>query len=190
MVGTAPYMSPEQARGQTVDRRTDIWAFGCVLYEMLAGSAVFGGHTATDTIAAVLDRDPDWSRLPPTVPESIHALLRRCLEKDPAERLHDIADAKLLIADAARTGAATVAMRSRSAVADASNRACERCGTCDGPLGVDRWSTSASSIGLLELTTPLSEVTPGYGLDSLARRQTDGDGGAGSEPRADLAAVA
>src|SRR5439155_20428256 len=95
VLGTAAYMSPEQARGKTVDRRTDLWAFGCVLYEMLTGRRAFGGDTTSDTIAAILDREPDWSALPPATPASLRRLLYRCLEKDPKRRLRDAADARL-----------------------------------------------------------------------------------------------
>jgi eukaryotic-like serine/threonine-protein kinase len=100
IVGTGAYMSPEQARGKTVDKRTDIWAFGCVLYEMLTGRKAFSGHTLSDTVAAILEREPDWTLLPPAVPPSIRRLLTRCLEKDTRHRLHDIADARLDIEDA------------------------------------------------------------------------------------------
>jgi serine/threonine-protein kinase len=94
-------MSPEQARGKAVDRRTDIWSFGCVLYEMLTGSPVFDtGETVSDAVAAILTKEPDWKRLPTNVPDSIRRLLRRCLKKDPDGRLHHIADARLEIADA------------------------------------------------------------------------------------------
>ena len=82
ILGTAAYMSPEQARGKAVDKRTDIWAFGCVLYEMLTGKVVFPGETVSDTIAAVLDREPNWAALPATTPTNIRRLLERCLEKD------------------------------------------------------------------------------------------------------------
>jgi serine/threonine protein kinase len=92
LLGTAPYMSPEQARGRPVDKqRADIWSFGCVLYEMLAGRAAFPGETISDTIAAILSRDPDWSALPEAMPTSVRLLLQRCLEKDPKQRLRDIA---------------------------------------------------------------------------------------------------
>ena len=84
VLGTTAFMSPEQARGTTVDKRADIWAFGCVLYQMLTGRQAFAGATHSDTIAAVLERDPDWSALPATTPPSIRRLLRRCLEKDRA----------------------------------------------------------------------------------------------------------
>jgi serine/threonine protein kinase len=99
IIGTPAYMSPEQARGHAVDKRTDIWAFGCVLYEMLTGRLVFTGHTSTDTIAAILGRQPDWTAVPAHTPPAIRHLLRRCLEKDPNGRLHDIADARIEIED-------------------------------------------------------------------------------------------
>ena len=94
IIGTAGYMSPEQARGSAVDRRTDVWAFGCVLYEMLAGRRAFDGATNSDAMAAVLMQEPDWSRLPADLPEPLRRLLRRCLDKDVRQRLRDIADAR------------------------------------------------------------------------------------------------
>ena len=97
IVGTAAYMSPEQARGLPLDRRTDIWAFGCVLYEILTGRGAFAGETASDSLAKVLERDPDWSLLPAGTPASIVRLLARCLEKDQRRRLRDIGDARLEI---------------------------------------------------------------------------------------------
>jgi len=100
VIGTAAYMSPEQARGLRVDRRTDIWAFGCVLYEMLTGRGAFAGATASDSLAKVLEREPEWSALPASAPESILRLVKRCLQKDPADRLRDIADARLEIDEA------------------------------------------------------------------------------------------
>ncbi len=100
VIGTAAYMSPEQARGLAIDKRTDIWAFGCVLYEMLAGRGAFASDTASDSLAKVIERDPDWTKLRSDVPESIRRLITRCLQKDPANRLHDIADARIEISDA------------------------------------------------------------------------------------------
>jgi serine/threonine protein kinase/Tol biopolymer transport system component len=100
LLGTAAYMSPEQARGQSVDKRADIWAFGCVLFEMLTGRITFPGATVSDHIAAILEREPDWSAVPASTPAAIQRLLRRCLEKDPNRRLHDIADARIEIDDA------------------------------------------------------------------------------------------
>jgi serine/threonine-protein kinase len=93
IMGTVAYMSPEQARGQKLDKRTDIWAFGCVLYEMLSGRRVFQAETASDVIAAILGREPDWNALPNGIPGGLHRLLQRCLEKDPRRRLRDIGDA-------------------------------------------------------------------------------------------------
>ena len=100
ILGTAAYMSPEQARGKDVDKRTDVWAFGCVLYDMLTGRAAFAGDTLSDTIAAILTREPDWSRLPADVPEPVRRLLRRCLQKDLNRRLRDMGDARIELEDA------------------------------------------------------------------------------------------
>ncbi len=128
LLGTAAYMSPEQARGQPVDKRADIWVFGCVLYELLTGRTAFGGATVSDHIAAILEREPDWSALPASAPAAIHRLLRRCLEKDPKRRLHDIADARFEI---------------------------EEAHTASEPVRATSWRTSprfAWSVGLLGLT--------------------------------------
>ncbi len=95
ILGTAAYMAPEQAKGRAVDARADIWAFGVVLYEMLAGRQPFSGETTQDVLAAVLTRETDWARLPPTTPDNLLRLLRRCLQRDPARRLRHIADARL-----------------------------------------------------------------------------------------------
>jgi Tol biopolymer transport system component len=102
ILGTAGYMSPEQARGKPVDKRADIWAFGVVLYEMLAGQRLFEGETISDTLAAVIKEDPDWTR----VPAKVHRLLRACLQKDPKQRLRDIGDAKLLLEPASEAARA------------------------------------------------------------------------------------
>ena len=101
ILGTAAYMSPEQARGKTVDRRADIWAFGVVLCEMLTGAELFQGETISDTLAAVLREEIDWSSLPANTPSAIQRLLRRCLTRDPARRLQSIGDARLDLDDAA-----------------------------------------------------------------------------------------
>lgn len=97
LLGTAAYMSPEQARGKQVDRRADIWAFGCVLYEMVTGRRAFQGEAAAEILAAVLRAEPDWSQLPPATPAHIRVLLQRCLQKDPKQRLRDIGDARIAI---------------------------------------------------------------------------------------------
>ncbi len=95
ILGTAPYLSPEQARGKPLDKRTDIWSFGCVLYEALTGCQAFFGETVSDTIAAILQREPDWNALPESVPNGVRVLLNRCLQKDRQRRLRDIGDARL-----------------------------------------------------------------------------------------------
>ena len=100
ILGTASYMSPEQARGQAINKRTDIWAFGCVLFEMIAGRKVFPGTTISDTIAAVLERSPDWAALPPATPPPVRHVLARCLEKDPKHRWRDIGDVRIQLDDA------------------------------------------------------------------------------------------
>ena len=100
LLGTATYMSPEQVRGQEADKRADIWAFGCVLYEMLTGRRMFAGDTVSDILAAVLRADPEWDELPATTPRAIRRLLHRCLARDPDRRLHDMADARIEIEDA------------------------------------------------------------------------------------------
>ena len=108
ILGTAAYMSPEQAKGQQVDRRADIWAFGCVLYEMLTGRKPFEGDTISDVLAAVIRAEPDWTALPETTPPSIQRLMRRCLIKDAKQRLRDIGDARITIEETL-SGTGTVA---------------------------------------------------------------------------------
>jgi Tol biopolymer transport system component len=100
LLGTAPYMSPEQARGKTVDKRTDIWAFGCCLYEALSGKATFLGDTVSDTIAGILKQEPDWQALPHETPAILRSVLRQCLKKDPNHRLQHIGDARVEIEEA------------------------------------------------------------------------------------------
>ena len=100
VLGTAAYMSPEQARGQELDKRTDVWSFGCLLYELITGRRAFGADTASDTIVAVLEGEPDWNALPSTTPPAVRALIQRCLQKDKSRRLHDIADARIELEDA------------------------------------------------------------------------------------------
>jgi serine/threonine-protein kinase len=103
VVGTPAYMSPEQARGAQVDQRTDIWAFGCLLYHLLSGKRAFPGDTAPETIAALFEREPDWRALPARTPEKIRALLRQCLEKDPSRRMTSLAGAVKIIEDAPKS---------------------------------------------------------------------------------------
>jgi len=122
ILGTAAYMSPEQARGKPVDKRADIWAFGCILYECLTGKLAFGGETVTDTLAAVIKAEPDWRALPDAAGPRVCELLRRCLQKDPGLRLRDIGDGRILITEALSgdselpAPAATLRMRHRSPI--------------------------------------------------------------------------
>ena len=117
ILGTAAYMAPEQAKGKAVDKRADIWAFGCVLYEMLTGARAFPGEDVTDTLAAIVRAEPDWTLLPADTPRAIGTLLRRCLQKDRSERLPDIGAARIELKDArtedapATTSAVTVPRR-------------------------------------------------------------------------------
>jgi eukaryotic-like serine/threonine-protein kinase len=102
VIGTAPYMSPEQARAERVTRQSDIWSFGAMLFEMLSGRRAFAGPTTSDVLAAILMTTPDWNALPPSTPPSIVRLVRRCLEREPKARLRDIGDARLELEDAER----------------------------------------------------------------------------------------
>jgi TolB-like protein len=111
VIGTPAYMSPEQARGKPADRRTDIWSFGCIMYQMLTGHLPFEGETATDTLARIIERQPDWEVLPQETPENIRVLLRRCLEKDPRRRLRDIGDAAIEIKETLTLPATATAAR-------------------------------------------------------------------------------
>ncbi len=132
ILGTAAYMSPEQARGQIVDKRTDIWAFGCVLFEMLTGRALFARETITDTLAAIVDRDPSWDALPASTPPAVRHLIERCLEKDSKQRLRDIGEARIEIED-------ILGARSGTRAADAMARSQQR----------PRWSIVASLVPLI-----------------------------------------
>lgn len=107
VIGTAAYMSPEQTRGQNVDKRSDIWSFGCVLYEMLTARPAFGRATATDTLIAIVEREPDWNALPEPTPPHVRQLLKRCLVKDARERLRDIGDARIELSTAPVTDSGT-----------------------------------------------------------------------------------
>jgi len=108
ILGTPAYMSPEQANGKPVDKRTDIWAFGCVLFELLTAKRPFGGETPSARIAALLEREPDWQALPRSTPVRLRDLLQRCLQKDPRERLRDVGDARIEIERLRREGPAAI----------------------------------------------------------------------------------
>ena len=113
VLGTAAYMSPEQARGRAVDRRSDVWSFGCVLFECLAGTPPFSGETTSDRIARILERNPDWDALPSNVPTRLREVLRRCLRKEANERPRDIRDVRLELADIASSGTKTASAASK-----------------------------------------------------------------------------
>jgi len=113
IIGTPAYMSPEQARGKDTDHRTDIWAFGCIMYEMLSGHLPFEGETATDMLARIIEREPDWDALPQSTPMNISVLLRRCLEKNPQKRLGDITNVALEIRETPGPSALAVSTKSR-----------------------------------------------------------------------------
>jgi hypothetical protein len=103
ILGTAAYMSPEQARGKTVDKRADIWAFGCVLYEMLTGQRAFDGEGVSETMARVIEREPNWARLPATLSPALRTYITRCLQKDPRQRVQAIGDVRLALEGAFET---------------------------------------------------------------------------------------
>jgi eukaryotic-like serine/threonine-protein kinase len=168
VIGTAPYMSPEQARGAPVDRRTDIWAFGCVVFEMLTGRLAFDGNTRSDIVAGILEREPDWATVPPDTPAAVRRLLRRCLEKDHRRRTRDVGDIKLELEDIASTEAPSDAGRSHATVAALSrNRsglqaaAFVAAGLLVGFLASLAWQRGGSSSGSKEvrfsITLPADE---------------------------------
>jgi serine/threonine protein kinase/tetratricopeptide (TPR) repeat protein len=116
VMGTPAYMSPEQARGKSTDHHTDIWSFGCIMYQMLTGKLPFEGETATDTVAQILEREPDWQALPQETPENICVLLRQCLEKNQDERLADIACAAIEIKETLTLPGTATATKSKTPV--------------------------------------------------------------------------
>jgi eukaryotic-like serine/threonine-protein kinase len=170
VMGTAAYMSPEQARGDPVDRRTDIWAFGCLLYESVAGQRAFPGRSTVDTIAAVLREDPDWAKLTQIAPPRLQHLIRRCLQKDPHTRLHDIADARIEIEDVShepQSGATEAATHEgRRALTPRMLGALSAMAVAlvaIGAIAGARWwparsQTSASPLARLAITLPASDT--------------------------------
>ncbi len=113
ILGTAAYMSPEQANGKAVDKRADIWAFGCIVYECLTGRRAFPGDTVSETIASILGREPGWDALPATTPPAVRKLLERCLRKNPHERIHDVSDVRIEIQEALNESAAVVQVQEK-----------------------------------------------------------------------------
>jgi eukaryotic-like serine/threonine-protein kinase len=169
ILGTAAYMSPEQARGRPVDKRTDIWAFGCVLFEMLSGRRPFAGDTLSDTIAGILTRDPDWSALPADLPANINVLLQRCLEKDSKRRLRDIGDARIELEDAKGAPAGHVAREDptavtrRTAIAALAGAAAGAAAT--GAFAIGRYRNDATPRALTRFAIPFpgsNVITVGF----------------------------
>ncbi len=163
VMGTPAYMSPEQARGEFLDERTDVWAFGCVLFEMLTARRPFGRATIAETLAAILEHTPDWSLLPPGVPAAVRRALRRCLERDPRQRLHHIADVRIELDDAASDpeGAAPAA--------PSAGRRRER---ALGLLAVALALALAAAVGAWLLRAPLPPPDP-WVLDITTPRTSD-----------------
>ena len=159
IMGTAAYMSPEQARGKPLDERSDVWSFGCLLYETLTGRKAFDGETFSDVAAGVLEREPDWSALPARLPSKVRDLLRRCLQKDRDKRLHDIADARIEIEEALAEAWET--STSTSAVPVAPPRSRFRASTA----GV---AVAAALLGALMTWFALSRPRRGAHLPTLA----------------------
>ena len=210
ILGTAAYMSPEQARGKVLDRRTDIWSFGCVLYECLTGRMTFPGETVSDTIAKILEREPDWSALPPQTPARARELLRRCLDKDAKKRLRDIGDARIELEEAlndiqssSRLAAAAAEEKKRSrGAAPRLTAPVVAVGLVVGAiLGVLLWNTLGPGAGLarkakaFSLATHLSIALPheirfaftaispdGSMLICIGRPRGKGEGGEEPEP--------
>ncbi len=159
-------MSPEQARGKPVDKRTDIWAFGCVLYEMLTGRAAFGGETVSDTLAAILEHEPDAQALPSATPQKVRDLLRRCLQKDPQRRLRDIADARFQMEEALSepgaplTGAAPApAAETSRAIVVGRSAAAVAAGVAVGTRYLTRPTIGGDEVRLEVTTPPTSDPT-------------------------------
>lgn len=144
ILGTAPYMSPEQARGQPIDKRTDVWAFGCVVYEMLTGQRAFRGSSFSETLAAILDREPVWDALPDSLPPVFSLFVRRCLQKDPNKRIRDIGDVRMAIEGAFETTTIQATRR--------------------------RWPAAAALVAALALVAVTAAVTSWIGTNLEVRR--------------------
>ena len=149
ILGTAAYMSPEQARGKSVDERSDVFSFGCVLYECLTGRQAFGGETVSDVLSAILRAEPDWSALPPETPARARDLLARCLRKDPARRLQSIADARIELEDAREEESAPAAATAAPVRASNVGRASRLAWALGGLI-----AGAALAAGLLRLRAP------------------------------------
>jgi eukaryotic-like serine/threonine-protein kinase len=149
ILGTAAYMSPEQARGKIADKRSDIWAFGCVLYEMLTAKRAFDGDDVSDTMAAVLRVEPDWSALPTSLPQPIALMLRRCLEKDRRRRVSDVSTIRFLMDEQARLSPLSEADPLAGAVGDT-------------PVRPFKWTALAAGVGLVAIAAALGAAGVWY----------------------------
>jgi hypothetical protein len=190
ILGTAAYMSPEQTRGETVDKRTDIWAFGVVLFEMLTGARVFDAGSTAESLASVLHHEPDWSRLPADVPANARRVLQRCLRKDPRERLRDIGDARIELGEEAgrlgpeQTSGVPAAHASVPPQATTNRHGMGRIGLGLGVLAV----AIAAAVALLQLRSRVHVV---YLIDTSAPLgvydpQTRARGGTNADDISDL----
>jgi serine/threonine-protein kinase len=203
ILGTAAYMSPEQARGKVVDRRADIWAFGCVLYECLTGKRAFVGETVSDTLAKILEREPDFDALPAATPAPVRELLRRCFVKDPKLRLRDIGDARIVIdevlasrspsgrllaVDAAAPGAATAARRAALPIAIAAllgllvGAAAWRVLGPGGGSGGDDHATRALTVDMPPNVTVFAAILSNDGRSIIVVGQPKPDGSGTEQP--------
>ena len=157
ILGTAAYMSPEQARGKTVDKRTDIWGFGCVLYECLTGAKPFPGETVTDILGAIIHVEPNWEALPPQTPDRVRRLLQHCLEKDAKKRLRDLGDARIELDEAmaaSRPAAAETPGAAAAATRDTTTRRTAIAATVGVVLG------AAVGIGAWQIVAGPGAVVP------------------------------
>jgi Tol biopolymer transport system component len=165
IVGTVAYMSPEQARGQEIDRRADIWAFGCVVYEMVVGRPAFAAATTADTIAAVMERAVNWAAIPPDALPVVTRVLRRCLQRDPKQRLRDIADARLELEDATATAASVAASQPRQWRQILTAMGVLTIGVGLGALAVSLIRPPAEPVPPARFVVSLPSTTPLAGLD-------------------------
>ena len=165
IAGTVAYMSPEQARGQEIDRRTDIWAFGCVVYEMLVGRPAFAGPTTADTVAAVMERPVNWAAIPPDAPPAVTRVLRRCLQRDPKHRLRDIADARHDLEDTTTDAEPLPAPQHRKWLRVGTAIGLLATGFVLGALTISLRRQPTDEVPPAHFVVPLSSTTPLSGLD-------------------------
>jgi Tol biopolymer transport system component len=177
LLGTAAYMSPEQARGRPVDRRADIWAFGVVVFELLTGARLFEGDTVSDTVAAVLRQDIPWDRLPPATPARLTRLLRHCLDRDPRNRLRDAGDARLELDDLIGTRAADPDAPAPPAAPPSSARTLERVGwiaLAAASAGLTWWAAASQRPPARDVWSQFTAITNDAGREATPAISPDG----------------